>query len=320
MFMNGVKISIYKVFATCFLMFLSSFLCFAMLYYSKASVVFASGNDVVSLETKNRIEANLNLDKPLVEQYKIWLLKVFKGDFGTSLISGEKIFSLIVEPLKNTFILTIISLFILFFLSIVLALFCVVYQDSFIDKIINFFTLSFFALPPFALALIHILIFGFFLKILPISGVSDIGFEDDLLNRFEHLILPISTLVLSHLAIFLRIARASFIESLNQVFILNAFARGLSKIRVYGHFILKYSLGVIVSYFGASALSFIMGAYVVESIFSYNGIGFLMIQSIIFKDYPVAMFLIMLSILMVNFFILISALLVKIINPRLNYA
>lgn len=320
MFMSGVKISIYKIFATCVLMFLSSFLCFVMLYYSKTSVVFASGNDVVSLETKNRIEANLNLDKPLLEQYKMWLLKVCKGDFGTSLISGEKVFFLILEPLKNTFILTIASLFVLFFLSIILALICVIYKDGFIDKMINFFTLSFFALPPFALALIHILIFGFFLKILPISGISDIGFENDLSNRILHLILPLSTLVLSHLAIFVRIAKTSFVESFNQIFILNAFARGLSKIRIYGHFILKYSLGVIISYFGACALSFIMGAYVVESIFSYNGIGFLMIQSIIFKDYPVAMFLIMLSVLMVNFFILISTLLARLINPRLNYA
>ncbi|EHV5368937.1 ABC transporter permease subunit, partial [Campylobacter jejuni] len=117
---------------------------------------------------------------------------------------------------------------------------------------------NFFALPPFVLALLFVLIFGIFWKILPVMGSSDIGFEDDFLNRLEHLILPVLVLVLSHLALFLRIARNFINESFSQIFIQNLYARALREKDIY-FLVLKYSLSPIVAYFGGSALSFMMG-------------------------------------------------------------
>ncbi|EAL1763752.1 ABC transporter permease [Campylobacter jejuni] len=297
--------------------FFSTFLCFVLLYFSKGSIAYANGVNSQSKEFVQRIEQNLGLDKPLLEQYKIWLFKALKGDLGVSFLSGESVLKLIKERIFNTFILGFSALMLLFLLSVFLALLGYYYKESFIDKIITFLAFNFFALPPFVLALLFVLIFGIFWKILPVMGSSDIGFEDDFLNRLEHLILPVLVLVLSHLALFLRIARNFINESFSQIFIQNLYARALREKDIY-FLVLKYSLSPIVAYFGGNALSFMMGTYVVESVFAYEGLGSLLFKSIIFKDYPVVLALIFFSVLLAAFFTFLSDIVARILNPRLR--
>ena len=300
-----------------FIAFFSTFLCFVLLYFSKGSIAYANGVNSQSKEFIQRIEQNLGLDKPLLEQYKIWLFKALKGDLGVSFLSGESVLKLIKERIFNTFILGFSALMLLFLLSVFLALLGYSYKESFIDKIITFLAFNFFALPPFVLALLFVLIFGIFWKILPVMGSSDIGFEDDFLNRLEHLIFPVLVLVLSHLALFLRIARNFINESFSQIFIQNLYARALREKDIY-FLVLKYSLSPIVAYFGGSALSFMMGTYVVESVFAYEGLGSLLFKSIIFKDYPVVLALIFFSVLLAAFFTFLSDIVARILNPRLR--
>ncbi|EOW0153295.1 ABC transporter permease [Campylobacter jejuni] len=297
--------------------FFSTFLCFVLLHFSKGSIAYANGVNSQSKEFVQRIEQNLGLDKPLLEQYKIWLFKALKGDLGVSFLSGESVLKLIKERIFNTFILGFSALMLLFLLSVFLPLLGYSYKESFIDKIITFLAFNFFALPPFVLALLFVLIFGIFWKILPVMGSSDIGFEDDFLNCLEHLILPVLVLVLSHLALFLRIARNFINESFSQIFIQNLYARALREKDIY-FLVLKYSLSPIVAYFGGSALSFMMGTYVVESVFAYEGLGSLLFKSIIFKDYPVVLALIFFSVLLAAFFTFLSDIVARILNPRLR--
>ncbi|EFP0979550.1 ABC transporter permease [Campylobacter jejuni] len=300
-----------------FIAFFSTFLCFVLLHFSKGSIAYANGVNSQSKEFIQRIEQNLGLDKPLLEQYKIWLFKALKGDLGVSFLSGESVLKLIKERIFNTFILGFSALMLLFLLSVFLALLGYYYKESFIDKSITFLAFNFFALPPFVLALLFVLIFGIFWKILPVMGSSDIGFEDDFLNRLEHLILPVLVLVLSHLALFLRIARNFINESFSQIFIQNLYARALREKDIY-FLVLKYSLSPIVAYFGGSALSFMMGTYVVESVFAYKGLGSLLFKSIIFKDYPIVLALIFFSVLLAAFFTFLSDIVARILNPRLR--
>ncbi len=300
-----------------FIAFFSTFLCFVLLYFSKGSIAYANGVNSQSKEFVQRIEQNLGLDKPFLEQYKIWLFKALKGDLGVSFLSGESVLKLIKERIFNTFILGFSALMLLFLLSVFLALLGYYYKESFIDKIITFLAFNFFALPPFVLALLFVLIFGIFWKILPVMGSSDIGFEDDFLDRLEHLILPVLVLVLSHLALFLRIARNFINESFSQIFIQNLYARALREKDIY-FLVLRYSLSPIIAYFGGSALSFMMGTYVVESVFAYEGLGSLLFKSIIFKDYPVVLALIFFSVLLAAFFTFLSDIVARILNPRLR--
>ncbi len=297
--------------------FFSTFLCFVLLHFSKGSIAYANGVNSQSKEFVQRIEQNLGLDKPLLEQYKIWLFKALKGDLGVSFLSGESVLKLIKERIFNTFILGFSALMLLFLLSVFLALLGYYYKESFIDKIITFLAFNFFALPPFVLALLFVLIFGIFWKILPVMGSSDIGFEDDFLNRLEHLILPVLVLVLSHLALFLRIARNFINESFSQIFVQNLYARALREKDIY-FLVLRYSLSPIIAYFGGSALSFMMGTYVVESVFAYEGLGSLLFESILFKDFPMALALIFFSVLLAAFFTFLSDVFAWILNPRLK--
>ncbi|ECY0970012.1 ABC transporter permease, partial [Campylobacter coli] len=270
-----------------------------------------------SKELVQRIEANLGLDKPLLEQYQIWLFKALKGDLSVSFLSGESVLKLIKERMANTLILSLSALVLLFLLSVFLALLGYYYKESFIDKLITFLAFNFFALPPFVLALFFVLIFGIFWQVLPITGTSDIGFEDDFLNRLEHLILPVLVLVLSHLALFLRIARNFINETFSQIFVQNLYARALREKDIY-FLVLRYSLSPIIAYFGGSALSFMMGTYVVESVFAYEGLGSLLFESILFKDFPMALALIFFSVLLAAFFTFLSDVFAWILNPRLK--
>ncbi|TNB56993.1 ABC transporter permease [Campylobacter helveticus] len=301
-----------------FIAFFSTFLCFVMLHFGKGSIAYAKGTNTTTLEAKERLEKSFGLDEPLLKQYGSWLSKALRGDFGISLIHTEDVFSLIKERFLNTMILSFSSLFILFFTSLMLGILCLLYENSFLEKLINVICMSFFALPSFALALVFILFFGAFLQILPSSGTADIGFEDDMLNRITHLIMPVSVLVLSHLAVFTQVARTSLFESHEKVFILNAYARGLSQKRIILHFTLKHALSPVISYFGACALSFMMSAYVIESVFSYGGLGNLMIESIIFKDYPVVLALVLVSVLLAGVFTFLADLICVFLNPRLK--
>ncbi|MDO4673558.1 ABC transporter permease [Campylobacter sp.] len=301
-----------------FIAFFSSFLCFVMLHFSKASAAFAKRGNAVSLEARQRLEATFGLDKPLMEQYVAWIFRALRGDLGFSLISGESVLSLVKERIFNTLILSLSALMLLFFLSLTLALLCLLYENSLLDRALSFICMSFLALPSFALSLLFILFFGAFLQILPTSGTSDISLENDFSNRLSHLALPLSVLVLSHLAVFMQVARNALIESHHKPFILNAYARGLRRRRIFLHLTLKHALTPIISYFGACALSFMMGAYVVESVFSYAGVGNLMIQSILYKDYPVVLALVFISVLLAGFFTFTADCLCRLIHPSIE--
>ena len=140
---------------------------------------------------------------------------------------------------------------------------------------------------------------------------------NDFLNRLEHLILPVLVLVLSHLALFLRIARNFINETFSQIFVQNLYARALREKDIY-FLVLRYSLSPIIAYFGGSALSFMMGTYVVESVFAYEGLGSLLFESILFKDFPMALALIFFSDLLAAFFTFLSDVFAWILNPRLK--
>lgn len=298
------------------LMIATSFLCFYFIYFSKGSVVFANSPQSVSQGIRQQIEQNLNLNQPPLTQYTHWLLQALKGNLSYSLVSGEKVSSILIEKSFNTLILGITSFIALILLSSFLAIISVIYRNKWPDKVITILSMGIFAIPTFALCLILILLFSVLLQWFPSSGANDIGMEDSISNFIWHLILPSSVLILSHLAVFVRFIRTSLIETLNQNFIECAFGRGLSKARIYFHFIPKYTLYPVLSYFGACFVSFLGGTYVAEKVFNYGGIGNLIIDSIIFKDYPVILPLIALSVFLVVFVNLVIEIILECIDPR----
>lgn len=270
-----------------------SFLGFVLIHYSQGSVAFANVSQGMSPALRFQIEENLNLHRPLLDQYQTWLFQVLKGDFSTSLMSGESVASIIAERMPHTLILGGSAFVLLVLFSIILALLSL--WSSFLDRCIVFFGMGFASLPTFSLGLLLILFLSVKWSIFPSSGASDIGMEDQINNRFLHLVLPVMTLVISHLGIFTQFVRTTLIDSLRQGFIQFGLARGLSLFYIYTHWVLKYALSPIIAYFAASFVSFMMGTYVVEGVFNYGGIGQALIDGMIFKDYPLVLAILLIS-------------------------
>ena len=302
------------------LLFVLTYACFAMVHFSKGSVAYAANSQGVSVALKAQIESNLNLDKGLNEQYLLWLGRAIKGDFSHSLITGESVNEIINERLGATLTLGGISLMGLFILSVFLAVISVIYKDKFIDKAINYISMGFFAMPVFALCLVLMLFFSVYLGILPSFGNASIGFESDLTNKLKHIILPASALILAHLGVYVRIFRTILLDSLNQPFIESAFARGLSTKKIYFHLVLKHAFPPILTYFSAHSVAFLVNSYIVESVFSYGGVGNLVVESIIFKDYPIILAVIILSVVAVVVLNAFAEICANIIDSRKIYA
>lgn len=299
------------------LLFLLSFFVFALLYFLPGDVTSAmfSRPETISESRKAQILANLGLDKSLLSQYFSWLKNALSLDFGKSLISGENIYEMFKARLINSLVLLIFSAFFIFFISLILGLISAVYKNKFIDTFTNLISFSLMCMPNFWLGLIFIYIFSIHLGLLPSSGANYLGVSG---LSLKHAILPICAIVLPHLAINIKFIKDIVISNLNSSFIQTLFARGIENFTIYRLTMLS-SLSDIVRYFGTTIGGIFAGSYVIESVFSYPGIGELALKSIIAKDYPVVLAAILLSAAIVIFANLMAEITAILIDKR-NYA
>lgn len=266
--------------------------------------------EAVSESVKKQIEINLGLDKNVFLQYFSWIFAFLQGDFGLSLISGESISAIIAKRLPNTVALSLASFFFISLFSLILGFICAIYKNKFIDIFINITTFLLACLPHFWVGLVCILIFSLTLGLFPSSGVNEISQSG---ISLKHLFLPLLSVVLPHLGLNIKFIKDTFLESLSKDFIQASYARGLEKSKIY---LLAFqdALPVIVQYLGTLMGGIFAGSYVVESVFSYPGIGELAISSVVSKDYPVVISVVLLSAV----FVILSNLLAQIIAIMLD--
>ena len=233
-----------------------------------------------------------------------------QGDFGLSLISGESISAIIEKRLPNTIALSLASFFFISLFSLILGFICAIYKNKFIDIFINVTTFLLACLPHFWVGLAFILVFSLILGLFPSSGVNEISQSG---ISLKHLFLPLLSVVLPHLGLNIKFIKDAFLESLSKDFIQASYARGLEKSRIY---LLAFqdALPVIVQYLGTLMGGIFAGSYVVESVFSYPGIGELAISSVVSKDYPVVISVVLLSAV----FVILSNLVAQIIAIMLD--
>lgn len=284
-------------------MFIASFvllslLIFSLSYLSRGSAIFANFPQNVSTIEKIRIEASMGLDRSFMSQY-ISTMKGVLSLKARSLVSGELLIDILPKRIEHTFALALFSFVLLIILSISLALLCLYTNNVVVSFLVNLFSFTFFSLPVFVTALLLIMVFTIYLGIFPIYEHKSL---------LAAMALPASVIVLTHLASYMRYSLSIISDSLKADFIASAYARGLSKARIFCHFALKASMPPIISYFGVNFISIFMSAFVVEAIFSYEGIGQLGIKSIINKDFPLIMAIALCSVVIVFIFKLLSAL------------
>jgi peptide/nickel transport system permease protein len=244
-------------------------------------------------EAAAALRAQLGLDKPLLEQYLIWLWQLLHGDLGRSIILQQPVLQAIFQRMPVTLELGISALLYSLLLAIPLGIYSATHRNSLLDWLVNIISLLGTAIPNFVLGLVLILIFAVFVPVFPPGGFIPMA-EDPLANMWN-LILPVITLGTGAVAVNMRQIRASVIEALGQDYIRTARAKGLSENRVSYIHALRNAIIPLATLIGLQVGAILAGAFVVETLFLYPGIGQLAVNSIFSKDYPVVQGVVLLT-------------------------
>jgi peptide/nickel transport system permease protein len=253
-------------------------------------------NPKITPEYREKLVKMYGLDKPLYIQYLNWLKGIVKLDFGKSFSLDQRpVWDKIKERLPITIFINALSLILILLFSIPLGVYSAVKAGSTFDRITTIITFIGYAMPSFWLAIILMMIFGVKLQLLPISGLhSTIGYDEmSLLQKVfdwaKHLICPLFVATFGGMAGFLRYVRNSTYEVLKSDFILFARAKGLpEKVIIYKH-ALRNALLPLITILGLSLPGLIGGSVIFETIFGIPGVGQLMWQAVMARDYPVIM-------------------------------
>ncbi|MBC8487817.1 MAG: ABC transporter permease [Ignavibacteria bacterium] len=251
---------------------------FALLYIvpgDPARMLLGQRADVASVEA---VREELGLNKPLYVQYIKFITKAVQGDLGTSYSTNRNVVKTILDKFPATALLAFSALILSAIIGVLIGIISAVKSYTFLDNASMVFALFGISIPQFAFGLIMALVFGAILKWFPISGYINEG--------FNHLILPMVTLALRPLAIIARITRSSMLEVLNQDYVRTAKAKGLSNNAVIFKHALRNALNPIVTTLSASLAATLGGAFFIEYIFNWPGIGLLAIDSIMKLDFP----------------------------------
>ncbi len=238
---------------------------------------------LASQEKVEELRHELALDKPLWIQYGIWFKNAVQGDLGKSIASKAPTLELVGERIVNTIELTMAAFIITLTLAIASGVISAVKQYSIVDNIVTLFSLFWLSMPRFWLGLMFMLLFATRISWLPISGMGGpIGTWDNLL----HLILPALTLGLPRMGSLTRIVRSSMLNVLKQDYVIYARSKGLKESRVILKHALRNALNPVITMLGLQIPWLFGGSVIVETVFSWPGMGRLLTSAIFERDYP----------------------------------
>lgn len=263
-------------------------------------------------------EERLGLTDPLPVQYGRWLVNAAHGDFGISYKYKRDVTEVIKGRVFNTLLLGGIGFFLIFGLALLLGIFCVWIEDQWADRMICKIGTITSSIPEFWMALVLILIFAVWLHVFPSSGAYSPGKADDIGDRAIHLVLPMTLVIISHLWYYAYLIRNKILEEVRADYVLLAKSKGLGK----GEILFRHCLrNVMPSYLSLMAISvphILGGTYIVETVFSYPGIGTLSYESARYKDYNLLMVLCIFSGALVILCNLLAQAINEQIDPRIR--
>jgi len=240
-----------------------------------------------------RVRRSLGLDDPVIVQYLRWAGNALRCDFGTSLVHHRSVREIVGEAIPRTLQLTALALAIQILVGVWAGGLAARHRDGRTDRLVSFFTVALYAVPPFYLAYLLMTVFAVDHPWLPTSGMVTPGIEAGgvagLLDRARHLVLPVFVLGLASAAGFARHARGSLVDALAEDYVRTARAKGLAEKAVVWRHAFRSSMGTLITIAGLSAPFLVGGAVIVEAVFAWPGMGSLMVESIYARDYPVVL-------------------------------
>jgi len=288
-----------------------SFIVFMLMHLAPGDPVYLLLGENATPEDVARVRQEWGLDQPLAMQYWQFVSRALVGDFGKSLKFGEPVTKLVFERLPATIELATVSLVVAILISIPLGVYSAIKRDTLVDHAGTGMALVGVSLPNFWLGIMLIYFLGGRWNLLPVAGRIEYGMDvhavtglylvDSLLtgnvgafwSSLKHLLMPALTLGTALAAIVTRITRSSVLEVMRQDYVMTARAKGLSEGAVVWRHILRNALITVVTILGLQLGALLNGSVITETVFSYPGIGDLLIQSIAARDYRLTQVLIL---------------------------
>jgi ABC-type dipeptide/oligopeptide/nickel transport system permease component len=267
--------------------------------------------------TQEVIEAahqKFGLDQPLPVQYLLFLRNAIQGDLGTSITQRTLVSGLIAERIVPSIFLLLYAMIIAMFLALPLSIVAARRSDRLVDHTIRISGMITISMPAFWLGLLLILLFGLTLDLFPISG-----WGDDFLGHVHSLFLPALVIGLATAPVLIQSLRASLLDTMQMDFIEAARAKGLSATRIMVRHVLRNALIPMVTVLAVNVGWLIGGSVVVENVFSIPGIGRLLVQAVLTRDYPTIQALTLVFGILVLIVNLITDLTYAIVDPRVAY-
>jgi peptide/nickel transport system permease protein len=290
---------------------------FSILHIAPGDPAGVIAGDQATEEQVQAIRTKLRLDLPFHEQFTLWLTNALQGDLGISIFSNRPVVALVLQRIEPTIALAVLTTIISITLAVPIGVLAAWRAGTAVDRGVMTFAVLGFSFPVFVIGYVLIYIFAIKLKLLPIQGYRPLA--DGFWPFLRHLILPSVALGLSFMALIARITRTSVLEVLSQDHIRTARAKGLPSRQLLFAHALPNAAVPIVTIIGVGVALLLGGVVVTESVFAIPGVGRLVVDAILQRDYPVIQGVLLIfsaTYVIVN---LVIDLLYVVIDPRIRY-
>lgn len=315
--MRVLWLLIYRLLSALPVIVLVSIFVFLLLRLGTGNPAIILAGDAATPETIAAISRDLGLDKPLLNQYVIWVWQMLQGNFGVSIITRQPVLTMIADRAGPTLALSLTTIAFAIIVGVPLGTMAASRKGGLIDRAIMAVSVAGFSAPVFVTGYILIYVFAVRLQWFPVQGYTSIfesvtGFAQDIA-------LPTLTLGLAYVALFARIARSSVLEVLSEDFIRTAYSKGLSEPVVLVKHALRNAAVPIVSVIGIGFALMIGGVVVTESVFNIPGLGRLVVESVLGRDYTIIQGVIVILAIIYVFVNLLIDLAYILLDPRIKY-
>jgi peptide/nickel transport system permease protein len=295
-----------------------SVLVFSVIHLAPGDPAVIMLGPLATQESIEKVHQDLGLDKPLVVQYCSWIFKVVQLDFGRSVVLGREVFPEIWLRFKATAILTVASLLLAVILGVMAGITSAVRQYSLFDALSMLGALAGVSMPVFFTGIVLIILFAMTWNLLPSAGMySPAG--GNAWDLLKHLILPALTLGTSSAAVLARMTRSAMLETVRQDYIRTARSKGLSeRVVIYVH-ALRNAAITIITVLGMQVGYLLGGAILTETVFSWPGVGMMMVRAIQVRDYPMVQGGVLFVAMVFVFVNIIVDVAYALLDPRIRY-
>ncbi|EHD22180.1 MULTISPECIES: ABC transporter permease [Brenneria] len=266
---------------------------FLLLRLSPGDPAAIIAGDMATPQQLEAIRESLGLNQPLYQQFFVWISQLLHGDFGTSLMAQTPVLTMIGQRLEPTLSLALVAISFTILISVPLGVLAAWKHGSWIDNLVMSSSVLGFSVPVFVIGYLLITLFAIELKWLPVQGFSSI--TNGIWPFVQRIILPALTLSSVYIALVARMTRASVLEVLGEDYIRTARAKGLPEIHVLFRHALRNSMIPILTVIGTGFALMISGVVVTESVFNIPGLGRLIVDAVLARDYPVIQGMILLT-------------------------